>query len=75
MQGGIYPTKTGWMVRFGKLSKRFKKHEYVYAERCLNGWRYKKDEGTFDERDYKSSKPLGFANLVDKFGIFWYISV
>lgn len=65
MKGGIYPTKYGYQVRFGKITKRFKKTEYSLAERFLTGLRFKTDEGTFDIEDYRKSHPLGFSNLAD----------
>ena len=65
MKGGIYRTKYGWQVRFGrKLTKHFK--DLGAAERFLTGVRFKSDEGTFDIRDYKSDNPLGFENQVEK---------
>jgi integrase len=67
MKGGIYETRYGFQVRFGKLTKRFKRSELVLAERFLTGLRFKADEGTFDERDYRRDVPLGFANQVQKF--------
>jgi integrase len=67
MKGGIYPTKYGWRVYFGKISKRFKKNEHTLAERFLTGLRFKSDEGTLDLRDYQKDNPLGFANQVEKF--------
>lgn len=66
MKGGIYPTKYGYQVRFGrKLTKHFKSLQE--AERFLTGIRYESDRGTFDIRDYQKDNPLGFANLVNKF--------
>lgn len=48
-------------VQFGrKVRRRFK--EFRLAERFLDGLRYEVDRGTFDERDYKASNPLGFRN-------------
>ena len=55
---------TKFQVRFGKICRRFQTYEE--ALRFLTGLRYKTDEGTFDERDYRSDKPLGFANLAEK---------
>lgn len=52
-------------VQFENIFKNFK--YYVDAERFLTGLRYKTDEGSFDARDYRASKPLGFANLVEKY--------
>ncbi len=40
---------------------------YAEAERFLIGLRYKTDEGSFDSRDYRVSRPMGFANLADKY--------
>jgi len=67
MKGNIYKTKYGYQVRFGKITKRFKKHELVLAERFLTGLRYETDRGTFDIRDYRQDNPLGFENKVDEF--------
>lgn len=39
---------------------------YRMARRFLDGIRYKCDEGIFDHRDYKSSNPLGFTNLINQ---------
>lgn len=65
MKGGIYPTKYGFQVRFGrKLTKHFK--ERKSAERFLNGVRFKTDEGSFDLRDYQKDHPLGFATQAEK---------
>lgn len=65
MKGGIYETRYGYQVRFGrKISKHFKTLEQ--AERFLNGIRFKHDEGTLDERDYRRDNPLGFQNLAEK---------
>lgn len=66
MKGGIYKTKHGWQVRFGNITKRFKKHELALAERFLTGVRYETDIGKFDERDYRKDNPLGFTNQADK---------
>jgi hypothetical protein len=67
MKGGIYETKYGWQVRFGKLTKRFKQHEKEAAEYFLAGLRFKEYEGSFDIRDYRQSQPLGFSKLVEAF--------
>ncbi|MBW2042849.1 MAG: hypothetical protein JRI76_12595 [Deltaproteobacteria bacterium] len=65
MKGNIYPTKTGFIVRFGRnISKWFKYRPD--AERFLNHLRYETDNGTFDNRDYQSDKPLSFSKLADK---------
>ncbi|MBT4363618.1 MAG: hypothetical protein HOD17_03940 [Desulfobacteraceae bacterium] len=57
---------TRFRVKFGrKVCKRFKRYEPAY--RFLNGLRYKKDEGTFDHRDYKKDNPFGFENLALKY--------
>lgn len=52
-------------VRFDNVFKRFKAYEK--AARFLNGLRFKTDESTFDERDYRRDNPLGFANMSEKF--------
>lgn len=67
MKGGIYPTRYGYQVRFGKITKRFKKQELALAERFLTGLRYETDRGTFDIRDYRRDNPMGFENKVDEF--------
>jgi hypothetical protein len=51
-------------VKFGGLAKRFQ--AYDAASRFLTGVRFKSDEATFDERDYKKDNPLGFSNIADK---------
>lgn len=54
------------IVRFGRgIFKRFS--SYPEASRFLNGLRFKTDECTFDERDYKRANPLGFSNLADRY--------
>lgn len=35
MLGNVYETKYGYQVRFGKITKRFKKHQLADAERFL----------------------------------------
>jgi len=65
MKGSIYPNKGGYVVRFGRGLSKWFKHE-IEAERFLIGLRYETDKGTFDPRDYHSSKPLSFSNLADK---------
>ena len=46
-------------VKFGrKTRKRFR--NYQEAERFLDGLRWEVDQGTYDPRDYKVDKPLGF---------------
>lgn len=52
-------------VKFGRTTrKRF--GDYKSAERFLDGLRWEVDQGTYDPRDYRSSYPLGFENLVSK---------
>jgi len=63
MLGRIYPTQTGYRVKFQGIYKRFKNLQE--AERFLNRLRHEYDQGTFDKRDWLASKPLGFSNLVD----------
>jgi integrase len=54
-----------FIVRFGReIFKRFT--DYESASRFLNGVRFKKDEGSYDSRDYKQNKPLGFESLSDQ---------
>lgn len=48
-------------VYFKGVSKRFS--SYVEASRCLTGWQYETDKGSFDARDYMRNNPLGFENL------------
>jgi hypothetical protein len=55
---------TSHVVRFGDITKRFK--SYKEASRFLTGLRFKIDENTFDERDYRRDNPLGFMNLSAK---------
>jgi len=51
-------------VIFKTITKRFR--SYQEAQRFLTGLRFKSDEGTYDARDYRTEKPLGFANLAAK---------
>ena len=51
-------------VIFGSITKRFK--SYNDADRFLNGIRFKTDESTFDERDYRKNNPLGFTSMSNK---------
>lgn len=55
---------TRFMVRFGRLTKRFRSYEQAF--RFLTGVRYETDQGKFDIRDYQRDNPLGFANLADQ---------
>ena len=55
---------TSHVIRFGTITKRFK--SYQEAFRFLTGLRFKTDENTFDERDYRRDNPLGFMNLSTK---------
>jgi integrase len=64
MKGGIYNDGKSYIVRFGKVSKRFK--DLGKAERFLTGVRFKTDELSFDERDYKKDNPLSFTNMSEK---------
>ena len=66
MVGRIYPNKGGFVVRFGRNLSKWFKHKNE-AERFLIGLRYETDKGTFDPRDYHSSKPLSFSNLGEKY--------
>ena len=52
-------------IRFGSV---FRNHSsYEKASRELTGYRFKTDEHTFDERDYRRDNPLGFINMSNKF--------
>lgn len=51
-------------VIFGKITKRFR--SYQEASRFLTGLRFKTDENSFDERDYRKDNPLGFSNLSNR---------
>lgn len=53
-----------FFVRFKNVFRRFS--SYNEANRFLTGLRYKWDEGTFDDRDYRKDKPLGFSNLANQ---------
>ncbi len=54
-----------FVLRFGKITRRFQSYSLAYRE--LTGLRYKVDRGEFDLRDYQSSTPLGYANLVSEY--------
>lgn len=56
---------TRLFVKFGTILKRFRSYEQ--AQRFLTGLRFKTDENTLDERDYKRNNPLGFINMSNKF--------
>jgi integrase len=54
------------IVRFGrKVYLRFT--NYDEASRALTGLRFKTDEGSFDERDYRRDNPLGFRTLAEQY--------
>ena len=55
----------GIYVKVAGITKRFNT-DYAAANRFLTGIRFKKDEGSFDRRDYASERPLAFSNLVAK---------
>lgn len=55
---------TRCLVRFGNITKRFKSYDEAF--RFLTGVRFKTDEATFDERDYRKDNPLSFKNLSQK---------
>jgi len=52
-------------VKFGSLCKRFLSYEDAAFQ--LTGWRFKKKEKSFDERDYKKDNPLGFTSLMNQY--------
>lgn len=56
---------TKLIVQVGrKIRRRFSGEDgYEKAFRFLTGVRFKKDEGTLDERDYQASFPLAFSKL------------
>lgn len=51
-------------VHFGKTKIRC--NSYKDAFRILTGLRFKTDEGTFDQRDYRKNNPMGFETLALK---------
>lgn len=53
---------TRFIVKFDGVWQRHR--TYDSASRALNGFRFKTDEGTFDERDYKRDNPLGFETQI-----------
>lgn len=55
----------GIYVKVSGITKRFN-GDYAAAVRFLTGIRFKKDEGSFDRRDYAADRPLAFYNLVAK---------
>jgi len=59
-------TASKFRVKFPGVScKRFQ--SYQDAKKTLNGWRYKRAEGTYDPRDYRKDQPLGFESLALKY--------
>jgi hypothetical protein len=48
-------------VYFKGVTKRFS--SYLESSRHLTGLRFETDNGKFDPREYRKSKPLGFENL------------
>ena len=56
----------GFFVRYGRDIQRRFSNDLLGAQRFLTGLRFKEDEGTLDPRDYRTSNPLGFENLVDR---------
>jgi hypothetical protein len=59
----------GFMVSFGggkkRLQKRFK-YDFYLAQRQLTRWRSEEDDGTFDYRDYRASRPLSFKTVAEQ---------
>lgn len=55
----------GIYVKVCGITKRFN-GDYAAALRFLTGIRFKKDEGSFDRRDYAADRPLAFSNLIAK---------
>lgn len=61
------PASEEFFVKFPSkppIYRRFNR-DYMSALRFLNGLRFKRDEGSFDSRDYRADNPLGFANLAE----------
>lgn len=56
---------TKMQLRFGTITRR--SQNYQALNRKLTFLRCQTDEGTFDARDYQTSRPLGFENLVERF--------
>ena len=54
-----------FIVKFKKTFLNFK--TFHMADKYLTGLRFKTDEGSYDERDYKRDNPLGFTNMSSKF--------
>lgn len=52
-------------VKFGNVYHRFK--SYDNASRFLTGLRFKSDEKTLDERDYRRDNPLGFISMSERY--------
>jgi integrase len=55
---------TRFRVYFKGVTKRFS--SYQEASRHLTGLRFETDNGKFDPREYRKSKPLGFENLANQ---------
>ena len=55
----------GIYVKAFGLTRRYDRN-YAGAQRFVTGVRFKKDEGSFDKRDYAFSRPLAFDNLIAK---------
>ena len=58
------PKGAPYYVQYGRVFKRF--WSIKEAERFLTGLRFKEAEGSFDERDYRQTKPLGFRTLAEQ---------
>jgi hypothetical protein len=58
-------TANKFITKFGSVFKNF--NSYDRASRFLTGLRFKTDENTIDERDYRRDNPLGFTNMSNKF--------
>jgi integrase len=55
---------TRFRVYFKGVTKRFS--SYLEASRHITGLRFETDNGKFDPREYRKSKPLGFENLASQ---------
>ena len=65
MKGRIYPTRDGYIVRFGRDASKWIR-DLPEAERFLTGLRYETDKGTFGLPGYAGDKLLSFSNLADQ---------
>lgn len=55
---------TRFVVRFASITRRFT--DYLSAQRFLTGLRFENDQDTFDPRDFRQDRPLGFSTLANQ---------